>query len=94
MRYDLLLEIPLVNAEGNPVGRMLKSLPRKPKYLPRVGEKVYVLPSKFLEVKEVIYQGLSLYMVHLVLESLDEKFRRELETLPSNSKDSYWRWLE
>ncbi len=92
MRYDFMLTIPLVDEQGEPVGRMSKFIQRRPKYIPRIGEQVYVLPEMALEVEKVIYDGLSLHMVHIYFKPISSEFRRALETSPSNRKNANWRW--
>ena len=94
MRYDFMLTIPLINEQGEPVGRMSKFIQRRPKYIPRIGEHVYVLPSMTLEVEKVSYDGLSLHMVHIYLKPLSSEFRGALETSLGNRKNSNWRWSE
>ena len=94
VRYNFMVSIPLINEQGEPDGHMYKFLSRQPKYLPRIGEQVYVLPELYLKVEQVFYSGLSLYAVRLELSPLSSEHRVELETSLGNRKNSSWRWSE
>ena len=92
MDFNLKLSIPLVSEENEPAGCMHIFIQGSPKYLPRVGEQVYVYDSTFLEVVNVSYQGLSLHMVTIELKPLSSEYRGILETSTGNRKDSKWSW--
>lgn len=89
-----MLTIPLITERGEPAGKMHKFIHRRPKYIPRIGEHVYVLPAMYLEVEKISYDGPSLYMAHIELKPLSSEFRGALESSSGNDKKSYWRWSE
>ena len=92
MLYDIELVIPLINEQGEKEGYMYKFIQKRPKYLPRLDERVYTLPDLYLKVESVSYSGLFLDMVRIQLEPLSSEYRKALETSPGNRKNSYWSW--
>ena len=65
---------------------------KRPKVLPRIGERLYVLPDLSPLVMEIIHSGENQYFSTLILEPVSDEFRSELETKPPLGKSTPWEW--
>lgn len=93
MRFPtFLIEIPLVDETGASRGSMWKSPRRKPKYFPRVGERLYVLPEISLRVDEINYSGFHYNWITIRLESISNGYRTALESQSFGKRDEKWKW--
>jgi len=87
-----MVELPIVGEDGQVKGSFHRFLNRKPKYLPRVGDSVYVLGGVAPKVQEVRFSGPSYFNVHLVLEPLPISYRSVLESDLYKKGPDKWRW--
>ena len=74
----LHMSIPLIDDNGDLSGSMYKFI-RMPRHIPRIGERIYLLPMKSVEVTDVSYDGPGIRSVSLTLEPLQQVFQRDLE---------------
>lgn len=86
------ISLPLVDEENNPKGVMTRWLNKYPKYLPRIGESIYVYPGLSPKVLEVRYSGHRLYLIQLRLEPVSSIYRGELEKTGSLKRQWMWKW--
>jgi hypothetical protein len=85
----LCITIPLKDDDGNLSGSMFRFI-REPRHIPQIGERIFVLPGKSLEVTDVIYDGPGIRSIHLYLEPLQQGFQKDLEsTLSLRGKNSW-----
>jgi len=92
MNFRVLLSLPLVDEESKSRGAMYRWLYRYPKYLPRVGERIYVRPGLAPKVQEIKYDGPGLFLVHLWLEPVSNSYRDEIERTTSLKGKRSWKW--
>jgi hypothetical protein len=86
----LCITIPLKEDNGNLSGNMFRFV-REPRHIPRIGERISVLPGKSLEVTDVIYDGPGIRSIHLYLEPLQQEFQKDLENTLSLQGKHSWR---
>lgn len=92
MGLDFLIELPLIDEDGQDRGHLSRFIARKPKYLPRVGDCIFILPEISPRVKEVKFSGLSYSFIHLILEPIPVSYRHELENDRFKKGKYKWRW--
>ena len=87
----MLVEIPFLDENGDAYMPLYRTISRKPKHLPRIGESVYVLPNFHTKVKNVMYSGSNFSVIHILLEPIPFSRREELQTLPNLKGIDRWR---
>lgn len=92
MGYPLfLVELLFKNDNGEVSGSLIRTLSRRPKFIPRIGESVYVLPGVSPKVQDINYSGSNFSVVHLTLEPIPSSRRKEVENAPSLKGKDKWR---
>ena len=88
----IMVELPLIGEDGQIKGSFHRFLKRRPKYLPRVGDCVYVLGGVSPKVQEVKFSGLSYFHVHLILEPISLSYKTVLESDRFKKGLEKWQW--
>jgi len=94
MNFRVLISLPLVDEENKSKGVMYRWLFRYPRYLPRIGERIYVRPGLAPKVQEVQFDGPGLFLVHLWLEPVSNSYRGEIENTVSLKGKRTWKWKQ
>lgn len=82
----------MISEDGQIKGSFHRFLRRKPKYLPRVGDRVYVLAGISPKVQEVKFSGLNYYHVQLILEPIPISYKTVLENDRFKKSLEKWQW--
>ena len=92
MRLTFCIQIPLENEKQEYKGTMSMYQSKRPKVLPRIGERIYLLPELSPVVVDIIHMGENQYFSKVILEPVSEVFRKQLETKPPLGKSTRWEW--
>ena len=85
----IFIVVPLMDGQKKTKAQMYKVISRRPKFLPRIGEEVYVLPNVYLKVTQVTYQGNSMSIIRVQLEGLSKEYKTKFEAIRTGAKDSW-----
>ena len=86
------VEIPLIDSEKKPCGKMVQFNKKTPDPLPRVGEYIFVLLDISLKVEKITYMGHYLQWISFELEPLSAEYRSALEKQPKKKMYGGWSW--
>jgi len=88
------IDIPLVDSENNPQGKLVQFKKRTPTHIPRIGESIFVGLGKHLKVIEVSYQGKDLHLIGLTLEPISSTLRDYFTNQPKSKYWEGWTWSD
>ena len=94
MRLTFSIQVPLENEKHEYKGTMTMLQSKRPKVLPRIGERIYVLPGLTPRVVDIIHMGENQYFTKIVLEPVSAELRKQLETKPPLGKSTPWKWSD
>jgi hypothetical protein len=86
----IIIKLPLINELGQDKGSLVRSLKRRPKYLPRIGETIYLLPKVSPKVEKVNYSGLFWQHITITLEPVSTSLKSEIEGLAYAKGHDRW----
>lgn len=89
-RVSLFIKVPLVDQYGEPKGTMTRMDSSIPKYLPRIGERIYLLQELSPKVVDIYYSGINFYLITIFLEPILVTYQEDLESLPKRRGTSGW----
>ena len=89
-RVRLFVKVPLVGEQGESKGTMTRMDSSKPKNLPRIGERMYLLPDLSPKVADIHYSGINLWLTTIILEPISSTYQAELEKIPKKRGTSGW----
>jgi hypothetical protein len=90
----LSIDIPLVDSNNKPQGKLVQFKKRTPKHIPRIGESIFVGLGRELKVVEVSYTGGDLHLISLTLEPMSSTLRDYLLQQPKSKYYDGWTWHE
>ena len=86
------MTVPLVDELNQPKGVMSRYFSARPKILPRIGERLYLLSNLSPKVEDVTHSGVRLYFTTITLEPVSESYRVELESKANVRGATRWEW--
>ena len=86
----VLLDLPLIQENGEIDGSVCRFLSRSPKHLPRIGESVFLLPGITAKVQDIKYDGSNFFSVHIVLEPISASYEAQLLALSHLKGKDKW----
>jgi len=89
-RISLFVKVPLVDDQGESRGTMTRMNSSKPKNLPRIGERMYLLPDLSPRVADIQYSGINLWLTTIILEPISVAYQEKLENIPKRRGTSGW----
>jgi hypothetical protein len=89
MITKIFILIPLTDNKRKTKSQMFRVLDRKPKYLPRIGEQIFIQPNLNLKVVKIIYSGLFLRLIRIELEPVPSKYKETLLAHRQGRKDDW-----
>jgi hypothetical protein len=89
-RVRLFVKVPLVGEQGEPKGTMTRMDSSKPKNMPRIGERMYLLPDLSPKVADIHYSGINLWLTTIILEPIAATYQVQLESIPKRRGTSGW----
>jgi len=89
-RLSLFITVPLVDDQGESRGTMTRMDSSKPKNLPRIGERMYLLPDLSPRVADIQYSGNNLWLTTIILEPISVTYQEKLESIPKRRGTSGW----
>lgn len=92
MRLTFCIQLPLEDEKHEYKGTMTMYQSKRPKVLPRIGERIYLLPELSPMVADIIHMGENQYFIKVILEPASEVFRNQLEAKSPLSKSTRWEW--
>jgi len=92
MRLAFRVRVPLIDQLNRSTGIMTRYFSSRPKVLPRIGERMYLLPSLSPKVEDISHSGLRLWFTSITLEPVSESYRLELEAIHKTRGATNWEW--
>jgi hypothetical protein len=89
-RIRLFVTVPLIGEQGEPKGMMTRMDSSKPRNLPRIGERMYLLPDLSPKVADIHYSGINLWLTTIILEPISVTYQGELENIPKRRGTAGW----
>lgn len=86
-----IVEVQFIDENSQLVNRLTRSLSQKPKYLPRIGERIFLLPDVFPKIQDIRYSGINYQLVHIILEPIPASYFEVLLNSPGLKKDDKWK---
>lgn len=87
----VLVDLPLIQENGEIDGSVSRFLSRTPKHLPRIGESVYLLPGVTAKIHDIKYSGSNFSLVHIILEPISVFHQANLLALSHLKGKDKWR---
>jgi hypothetical protein len=89
-RIRLFVKVPLVDELGDLKLTMIRMDSSKPRNLPRIGERMYLLPELSPKVADIQYSGINLWLTTIILEPISASYEKDLEKIPKRRGTSGW----
>ncbi len=94
MRLTFCIQVPLEDEKHEYKGTMTMFQSKRPKVLPRIGERIYVLAGITPRVVDIVHMGENQYFSRIILEPLSVDLRKELEAKKPVGKATKWEWSD
>ena len=89
-RIRCAVKVPLIDNQGQIKGTMIRLDTSKPRNLPRIDERMYLLPDLSPKVADIQYSGINLWLTTIVLEPISDSYQSDLESIPKRRGTSGW----